>query len=250
MQLHLIGDSLIGWMVWDLQRGIDLLLAQPGIDKKKIILLGSVAAGGEPAAVTAAIDKRVAAVAPFNFGGPQPETNFPLPEDVEDRFNYLGGGSWESTRNLRLSARDGFLPWVIVGAAAPRGLIYAHEFAWDRDNDPVWKRLETIYGFYGAKDHLASTHGKGSRDRARRGRTTRIATTSAQCIARAASTRRCRSGSTCPIPEKEYQERHKSDELLCLTPEVRKDIKPRPLYEIAGEIGAAQRRRRGRNSPI
>src|SRR5260370_42686084 len=43
MQLHLIGDSLIGWMAWDLMRGVDLLLAQPGIDKEKIILLGAVA---------------------------------------------------------------------------------------------------------------------------------------------------------------------------------------------------------------
>ncbi|MBM3877700.1 MAG: hypothetical protein FJ386_13460 [Verrucomicrobia bacterium] len=24
----------------------------------------------------------------------------------------MGCGSWESTRNLRLSGRDGFLPWV------------------------------------------------------------------------------------------------------------------------------------------
>ncbi len=31
IQLHLIGDSLLGWMVWDLRRGIDLLLGQPGI---------------------------------------------------------------------------------------------------------------------------------------------------------------------------------------------------------------------------
>ena len=39
---------------------------------------------------------------PFNFGGPQPETQFPLPADAELSFNYAGGGSWESTRNLPL----------------------------------------------------------------------------------------------------------------------------------------------------
>src|SRR5262249_45341489 len=122
MQLHLIGDSLIGWMAWDLMRGVDLLLAQPGIYKDKIILLGAVAGGGDPAAVTAALDRRIAAVAPFNFGGPQPETTYPLPDDAEASFNYAGGGSWESTRNLWRSARDGFLPWLIVGSAAPRGL--------------------------------------------------------------------------------------------------------------------------------
>ncbi len=71
IQLHLVGDSLLGWMAWDLMRGVDLLLARPGIDPKRIILLGAVAGGGDPTAVTAAIDRRIAAVVPFNFGGPR-----------------------------------------------------------------------------------------------------------------------------------------------------------------------------------
>jgi len=161
MQLHLLGESLIGWMAWDLMRGVDLLLKQPGIDPKRIILLGAVAGGGDPCAVTAAIDRRIAAAVPFNFGGPQPENVFPLPKDAELSFNYLGGGSWESTRNLRLAGRDGFPPWVIVGAIAPRRLVYAHEFSWDKDRDPVWKRLQTIYKWYGKPEHLASTKGYG-----------------------------------------------------------------------------------------
>src|SRR5205085_7726904 len=132
------------------------------IDKDKIIVLGSVAGGGDPCAVLAALDKRVVAAAPFNFGGPQPETKFPLPENADEAFNFMGGGSWESTRNLRLSGKDGFLPWVIVGSMAPRGLIYGHEFAWDRTRDPVWARLEKSYGFYKAPQHLASVHGRGS----------------------------------------------------------------------------------------
>jgi dienelactone hydrolase len=230
MQLHLIGDSLLGWMVWDLRRGIDLLLAQPGTDKDKIILLGSVAAGGEPAAVTAALDRRVAAVAPFNFGGPQPETRFPLPDD-EHAFNYLGGGSWESTRNLRLSARDGFQPWLIVGAAAPRGLIYAHEFAWDREHDPVWKRLQTIYGFYDAKDRLSSTHGKGAV-------TGQAGPDNTHCnnigpVHRNGIYPALKTWFDMPIPDKDFQQRHKAEELLCLTT----GAKPLPLCEIASEIG-------------
>src|SRR5262249_8202148 len=94
--------------------------------------------------------------------------------------NYAGGGSWESTRNLRLSARDGFFPWVIVGAVAPRRLIYAHEFAWDREHDPVWSRLEKVYGFYGARDRLAAIQRAGAFRASRR--RPRIATTSAQNI--------------------------------------------------------------------
>ncbi|HZE98094.1 MAG TPA: acetylxylan esterase [Planctomycetota bacterium] len=162
LQLHLGGESLIGWMAWDLMRGVDVLLARPGIDPKRIILLGSVAGGGDPAAVTGALDPRIAAVAPFNFGGPQPETRYPLPDDAEAWFNYAGDGSWESTRNLRLSCRDGFLPWVIVGSIAPRRLIYGHEFSWDRDRDPVWKRFEKIYGLYGTPDRLFAATGKGT----------------------------------------------------------------------------------------
>src|SRR5581483_3415063 len=127
-----------------LMRGVDLLLARPGADPKRIGLLGSVAGGGDPAAVTAALDPRITLVAPFNFGGPQPETKYPLPDNAEAAFNYVGGGSWESTRNLRGSARGGFLPWVIVAAAAPRAIIHAHEFAWDRERDPAWRRYQQI----------------------------------------------------------------------------------------------------------
>jgi dienelactone hydrolase len=161
LQLQLAGESLMGWMVGDLKRGVDLLLERPGVDPKRIVLLGSVAGGGDPAGVAAALDPRISCVVPFNFGGPQPESPYPLPEDAATSFNYAGGGSWESTRNLRLSARDGFLPWVIVGSVAPRRLVHAHEFAWDRERDPVWKRYERIWGFYAAPEGLAAATGRG-----------------------------------------------------------------------------------------
>ena len=161
LQLSLVGDSLMGWMAWDLMRGLDVCLARPGADKDRVILLGAVAAGGDVAAVTAALDPRFTCVVPFNFGGPQPETRYPLPENAEEWFNYAGGGSWESTRNLRDSAADGFLPWVIVASVAPRRVIHAHEFSWDRDRDPVWKRYQKVWGFYDATDNLSFTTGTG-----------------------------------------------------------------------------------------
>ena len=43
----------------------------------------------------------------------------------------------------------------------PRRLIYAHEFSWDREHDPVWGRLQKIYGFYKVPENLASVHGRG-----------------------------------------------------------------------------------------
>lgn len=234
LQLQLIGDSLIGWMAWDVMRGLDLLLARPGVDRDKVILLGAVAGGGDPAAVVAALDSRVTAVAPFNFGGPQPETTFPLPADPEKRFNYVGGGSWESTRNLRLSARDGFLPWMIVGAVAPRRLIYAHEFSWDREHDPVWGRLQKIYGFYKVPDNLASVHG--------RGRVTGRGPENTHCNNIGPEHRKqiypiLKRWFGLPIPEKEARVRRSAAELTCLTPEVVKEIKPRPLWQLAGELG-------------
>jgi cephalosporin-C deacetylase-like acetyl esterase len=160
-QLYVAGESLMGWMARDLIRGVDVLLAQPGIDANRLILLGAVAGGGDPAAVTAALDSRIAAVVPFNFGGPQPESPYPLPDDAETRFNYAGGGSWESTRNLARSASDGFLPWVIVGSVAPRRLVHAHEFSWDAKRDPVWKRYQRLYEWYEAPERLRFTHGFG-----------------------------------------------------------------------------------------
>lgn len=229
MQLHLIGDSQIGWMVWDMMRGVDLLLSRPDIDSKRIILFGSVAGGGDPAAVTAAIDPRIAAVAPFNFGGPQPESRYPISKDAEESFNYAGGGGWESTRNLRLSWRDGFLPWVIVGATAPRGLIYAHEFAWDKDNDPVWKRLQTIFQLYNTGDRLSSTHGSGSVKGSGPGNT--------HCnnigpIHRKPMYPAFKQWFGMPIPEAEYQTRFTSKELQCLTVA----IKPTPVHQLASQI--------------
>lgn len=234
-QLHLVGESLMGWMAWDLMRGVDLLLARPGIDKEKILLFGSVAGGGDPAGVTAAIDPRITAVAPFNFGGPQPETIFPLPADAEKAFNYAGGGSWESTRNLRLSARDGFQPWVIVGSVSPRRLIYGHEFAWDRERDPVWARFEKIWDFYSVKDSLAAAQG--------RGKLSGKPPESTHCNNIGPEHRKpmyptLKKWFDMPEPDKEFQTRRVSDELLCLTPE--SGIKAKPLHELADELGNAR----------
>jgi hypothetical protein len=241
LQLHLIGDSLMGWMVWDLRRGLDLLLARPGVDKERILLLGAVAGGGDPAAVTAALDPRVKAVVPFNFGGPQPD--YAIPADAERDFYYFSVASWESTRCLRLGARDGFAHWVIVGSVAPRRLIYAHEFAWDRERDPVWPRLQQIYGWYGASDHPAATFGKGSV----RG----TPPESSHCtnigpLHRSKIYPILQRWFDMPIPP-EYSKRRTADELLCLTPEAIRTFHPRPLHELAAEIGgrrAAEARRR------
>lgn len=232
IQLQIIGDSLMGWMVWDIMRGVDLLLLREGIDQNKIILIGSVAGGGDPVAVAAALDSRITCAVPFNFGGPQPETTYPLPEDAEKSFNYLGGGSWESTRNLRRSGADGFLPWTIVASVAPRRLIYAHEFSWDRERDPVWKRLQTVFAFYSASNNLAFTHGGGVLQGQPPDAT--------HCNNVGAVHRKLMHSAFerwfgIPAPQ-EYQSRRAPEDLICLTPE----FKTRPLHELYTEIGVAR----------
>jgi dienelactone hydrolase len=234
IQLHLAGESLIGWMAHDLMRGVDFLLRQENIDSKRIILLGAVAGGGDPAAVTAALDDRIGAAVPFNFGGPQPETRYPLPDDAETSFDYAGGGSWESTRNLRRSAADGFLPWVIVGAIAPRRLVYGHEFRWDRERDPVWKRLQTIYGFYQVPDLLAFTHGNGEL----RGQPpeathcTHIGPPHRQLIHAA-----FRKWFGIEVAD-ESSDRHPVAELQAMTPVAEHELQPMKLTEILGTLAA------------
>jgi cephalosporin-C deacetylase-like acetyl esterase len=243
MQLHVLGDSLMGWMAWDLMRGVDLLLARPGIRKDRIILLGAVAGGGDPAAVTAALDPRIAAVAPFNFGGPQPESPYPLPVDAEASFPYAGEGSWESTRNLRLSARDGFLPLVIVAAIAPRRLVCGHEFAWDQEHDPVWARLQTVFGFYGVGNHLAAAHGRGKLSGKPPDSTHCNNIGPEQRIGICAALQRW---FELPIPEAGRPHRHSAQELTCLTPQAVQELRIKSLHSLLAELGA-ERVRAARN---
>ncbi len=236
MQLHLVGESLMGWMVWDLMRGIDVLLGREGIDRKKVVLLGAVAGGGDPCGITAALDGRIAAAVPFNFGGPQPETGYPLPEDAEETFNYLQGPYWESTRGLRRTAADGFFHWMIVGSVAPRRLIYGHEFSWDGERDPVWKRYERIYGeFYGARENLAVAHGKG----VLRGQ----APEASHCGQIGRYHRRMihpefhRWFGIEVSEEDEYSSRREVGDLLCMTAEARRELEPAGFVELVSGLG-------------
>ncbi|MEO1973793.1 MAG: acetylxylan esterase [Pirellulaceae bacterium] len=251
VQLHLTGESLMGWMVWDLMCGVDLLLSRPGIDEKRLIILGAVAGGGDIAAVTAALDQRIDAAVPFNFGGPQPETRFPLPEDAELRFNYLGGAYWEGTRNLRRTAVDGFLHWAIVASIAPRGLIYAHEFSWDRDRDPVWKRLNRIYEVYDAEQQIDFTLGRGSvrGSPPESSHCTNIGPEHRLRIHQAFN----RWFDIHVTAEDEYSGRREVDELRSMTGAARRELKPKSVREIlTNDVQAnlvAVRKRRHGDSP-
>jgi dienelactone hydrolase len=163
MQLYLVGESLIKWMVWDLIRGIDLLAGREDIDNQQIILLGSVAGGGDPAAITAALDSRVAAVVPFNFGESTPEIPRFIPEKNQWPLELAdpGLGDWDTTRCLRRAVVDQFLQWTICAMAAPRRFVYSYELGWNVKDLPAWSRYTKVYDLYHATDHLADAHGFG-----------------------------------------------------------------------------------------
>lgn len=234
LQLHLVGESLMGWIAWDLMRGVDLLLSRPGIDPQRVIVLGAVAGGGDPAAVAAALDPRIRAVVPFNFGGPQPD--YAIPADAARDFYYFGVAYWESTRCLRLGARDGFAQWLIVAAVAPRRLVYAHEFAWDREHDPVWPRLRQVFDWYGMPDHLATAFGQGTLKGS--------PPESSHCnnigpLHRSRLYPLFQRWWNMPAPA-EYSQRRPTEELLCSTPAVAREFRTRSVHELAAELGANQ----------
>lgn len=163
MQLDLVGESLMKWMVWDIMRGIDLLLERDDVNKKQIILLGAVAGGGDPAAVAAALDERVSAVVPFNFGESTPEIPRFLPEKNQWPLALAdpGLGDWETPRCLRRGIIDQFLQWTVCAMAAPRRFVYSYELGWNVEDLPAWARYKKVFALYGAQDHLAEAHGFG-----------------------------------------------------------------------------------------
>jgi dienelactone hydrolase len=162
-QLYLTGSSLITWMVWDAERAIDLLDARPDVDKKSIILLGAVAGGGDPAAVTAALDPRVAAVVPFNFGESTPEVPRFIPGKNQWPLDLADPGlmDWDTTRVIRRGIVDQFVQWFICASVAPRKFVYSYELGWHVEDLPAWERYRRVYGFYTALGYLADAHGFG-----------------------------------------------------------------------------------------
>jgi len=162
-QLYLAGGSLMTWMVWDAMRGIDLLCERHDVNQKEVILLGAVAGGGDQAAVTAALDSRVAAVVPFNFGESMPETSRFIPEKNLWPLNLAepSPDDWDTTRVIRRNVSDQFLQWFICASVAPRRFVYSYELGWNVEELPAWARYRKVWGLYGAADNLSEAHGFG-----------------------------------------------------------------------------------------
>jgi dienelactone hydrolase len=146
-QLFLVGESYSGWSAWDVIRSVDFLYERPEIDRNRIILLGSVAGGGEIAGVAAALDPRIAAVAPYNYDQGHVRVHGDSPGQIAGQFS----------------------PWLVSASVAPRKFIRAFEFGWEGAEEPdypnLWvdgmRRSRKVWGLYDALDNLGSSHAYG-----------------------------------------------------------------------------------------
>ncbi|MCZ2154902.1 MAG: acetylxylan esterase [Bryobacterales bacterium] len=235
-QLYLAGESLMKWFAWDLMRGVDLLLERPYVDPQRIVMLGAVAGGGDPAAVTGLLDSRIAAVIPFNFGEAGPEEHYthgPRPYDAQTADP--GWGSWESTRNLRLSIAQQFFPWLICAARAPKPFEYSFEIGWPHgvEREPAWARYKKVYELYGARDELAEVDGYGPFPGP--GEVTNVGSDLRRKIYPI-----LHRWLNFPIPSAEYSNPRPESELMCLTPEAAGARRLRTAAELAAELADAR----------
>jgi dienelactone hydrolase len=146
-QLFLAGESYSGWAAWDVIRSVDYLLERSDIDAGRIVVLGSVAGGGEPAAVAAALDPRISAVVPFNYDQGHVRVHGDSPGQIGQQFS----------------------PWLVAASIAPRKFVRAFEFGWEgaekSDYPDLWvdglERSRKVWGFYGALDNLATSQAYG-----------------------------------------------------------------------------------------
>ncbi len=236
MQLYLAGESLMKWMVWDLMRGIDMLLERPRIDPKRIVMLGAVAGGGDPAAVTAALDSRIAAVIPFNFGEAGPEQHYtrgPRPYDFGTADP--GWGSWESTRNLRGGAAGQFFPWLICASVAPRPFLFSFEIGWPKtvEEEPAWARYKKVFDLYGRRENLASVDGFGPFPGP------------GECTNVGSFLRRriypiLKKWVDMPVPSSEYHSVKPDGDLMAITPQIAADRRPKTTAELASTLAQAR----------
>ena len=104
---------------------------------------------------------------------------------------------------------------------ALRGLIYSHEFAWDEERDPVWKRFNKIWGDFDERQRQARLR-QGPWLRARH------APESTHCNNIGGEHRKpmyptLKNWFGLPIPQ-ENKKRFDSSELQCWTDEARKQL--------------------------
>ena len=164
IQLYIAGESLMKWMVWDMMRGIDMLLERPYIDPKRIVMLGAVAGGGDPAAVTAALDSESPSRS-RSISAKRARKNI-TPEALDPTIRkrlIRAGDRGNPRRNLRRSAADRVLSMadLRVGRAASISLLVRGRMAKSVEEEPIWARYNKVFQLYGKRGNIAAVNGFG-----------------------------------------------------------------------------------------
>jgi len=224
MQLHTVGESLMAWMVADLRRGLDVLTSRPGVDPERILVIGSVAGGGDLAGVLGATDSRVTCAISYNYGSAGIQQ--PVAPDKTAWANTIGGGDFDAVRCLRNKGRDGFNNWMIVASIAPRHTIFAHEFDWQPAGDEGFARITRVFELYSARDHLGTAQGGTDCNNVDAAHRRKFYPTLERWL-------------NLPPPE-EYRKRMSVEQLTCLTPAARPHWPAQPVHALLADQGARQ----------
>ena len=138
-------------MAWDLMRGVDLLL-RPAWNRPcaRIVPLGAVAGGGDPAAVTCGARLGVSQLPSSTSGRLQPETIFPLRRGCREILQLLRRRKLGIDVNLRLSrAARRFCTMGHRGPGCPAAAgLRSSTSLWDQELTESVRWLQTIFGFY------------------------------------------------------------------------------------------------------
>lgn len=124
----------LGKLVYDTSRAVDLLLAQPGIDAGRVLIMGH-SLGGKMAFYTGAFDPRITAVIGSDFGLPWASTNWNDPWYLGSRRPFEESGMAHHELLALLAPRPFFLiagetdtrqSWQILNAARPIYAMHGH----------------------------------------------------------------------------------------------------------------------------
>lgn len=138
----LLGETMIGWRVWDAIRAIDWLRTRPEVDPDRIAVLG-LSGGGTTSLFTAALDTRVAAAVVSGYFNTFRDSILSVPHCID---NFVPGLLHDAEQ------------YDIAGLIAPRPL-----FVESGTRDPIFPvaatraayvKVAKVYRVLGARDRL------------------------------------------------------------------------------------------------
>ena len=248
VQLYLAGESLMKWMVWDTMRGIDVLLERPYMDTKRIVMLGAVAGGGDPAAVTAASTTGSPRSFLLTSAKPVPRTTTLADHAPMTAIPPIPGGASGSPHDvsgsvLQSSSFRGSFALRRRRAALFTPLKSAGPTTWRMSR--CGRGIRKCSSLYGRIDHLAQVDGFGPFPGP--GEVTHVGEYLRQKIYPI-----LQRWLDVPVPSKEYHNPRPEEDLMCLTPAEAARRRPKTVNEIASSIAQerlSSARARRRNLP-